>query len=91
MGEVYRARDTKLDRGGEEPGGVMSVTVLRTPKYERLWDDREPSLDVSHERFPCCGRRQHLRWGGQQRLVRCIQFRPPEVWVTGPVDAVVGR
>jgi hypothetical protein len=34
----------------EEPGEVVTLTLLRTPKYEALLPDEERGVSVSHER-----------------------------------------
>lgn len=37
---------------GPEPADVVSLTLLRTPKYEALLDEHERGVSVSHESFP---------------------------------------
>jgi hypothetical protein len=37
---------------GDEPGEVLSLTLLRTPKYEVLLAPEERGVRVSHERYP---------------------------------------
>jgi hypothetical protein len=35
-----------------EPGEVKSLILLRTPKYEFVFDDRERGVSVSHDDYP---------------------------------------
>jgi hypothetical protein len=37
---------------GEAPGGVKSLILMRSPKYEFVFDDHERGVNVSHEDFP---------------------------------------
>jgi hypothetical protein len=37
---------------GDEPGEVLSLTLLRTPEYEGLLPAEERGVRVSHERYP---------------------------------------
>lgn len=36
----------------DAPGEVLSVILMRTPKYEHLLDPAERGVRVSHERYP---------------------------------------
>jgi hypothetical protein len=36
----------------QEPGEVKSLILMRTPKYEFVFDDHERGVNVSHEDFP---------------------------------------
>ena len=50
---------------GDEPGDVISLILLRTPKYESLLPLEERGVSVSHDAFPESGdeRLQHIRLG----------------------------
>ena len=37
---------------GEAPGEVKSLILMRSPKYEFVFDDHERGVNVSHEDFP---------------------------------------
>jgi hypothetical protein len=37
---------------GEAPGDVKSLILMRSPKYEFVFDDHERGVNVSHEDFP---------------------------------------
>jgi hypothetical protein len=37
---------------GKQPGGVISLTLLRTPKYDVFLPPEEWGVSVSHESFP---------------------------------------
>jgi len=45
----------------EEPGEIMSLILLRTPKYEALLPADERGVSVSHEAFPEDDDRDRLR------------------------------
>jgi hypothetical protein len=54
----------------KEPGEVVSLTLLRTPKFEFALPDEERGVTVSHESFP--------DEEGRERLQR-IRVAPPIV------------
>ena len=45
----------------EEPGEIVSLILLRTPKYEALLPADERGVSVSHESFPEDDERDRLR------------------------------
>jgi hypothetical protein len=45
----------------EEPGEIISLILLRTPKYEALLPTDERGVSVSHEAFPEDDDRDRLR------------------------------
>jgi hypothetical protein len=44
----------------KEPGEIVSLTLLRTPKYEFILPTEERGVSVSHESFPEEGERDRL-------------------------------
>jgi len=57
----------------EEPGEIVSLTLLRTPKYEFILPTDERGVSVSHESFPEAEERD--------RLHRIIRVAPPVVTI----------
>jgi hypothetical protein len=55
---------------GTEPGHVISLTLIRTPKFEFVLPEDEKGVSVSHESFPV--------EEGMERLQR-IRVAPPVV------------
>ena len=58
---------------GNEPGHVISLTLIRTPKFEFVLPEDEKGVSVSHESFPVDE--------GMERLQR-IRVAPPVVSIS---------
>ena len=54
----------------DNPFGVVSLTLMRTPKFEHVLTEDERGVSVSHESSPV--------FGGRERLQR-IRIAPPVV------------
>jgi hypothetical protein len=57
---------------GKEPGEVISLTLLRTPKYDVFLPPEEWGVSVSHESFP-----EEEVW----ELLQRISLAPPAVTI----------
>ena len=65
----------------EEPGEIISLILLRTPKYEALLPVDERGVSVSHESFPEDDDRDRLRrltndWIGGHNRDDAYAIRP---------------
>jgi len=67
----------------ETPGEVLSVILVRTPKFEHLLEPAERGVRVSHERYPDADDEYLRRPGGYLKL--------PHLWLPKIPHLLGGR